>query len=679
MMECTECNATFLRSEATTPAFGTLSCPVCGITDIKAVDSSTLNPETHIPNGEERTQFGRLPRADPEISTTSKQRTTMVCTDCATTFPRGDVSTPSFGAVGCPKCKSTAIREIDSESATEELSEEIRAVESLTTTYEDIGGLTDELAQVREMVELPLNHPELFRALGINPPNGVLLHGPPGTGKTLMARAIASETNAYFETISGPEVVSKYYGESEEHLRDVFDEAAENEPGIVLIDELDSIAPKREDTTGEVERRIVAQLLSLMDGLDERGRVAVIGTTNRVNAIDPALRRPGRFGREIEIGVPNENGREEILRIHTRGMPLADDLDLEACAEHSHRFVGADIENLTKESAMHTLRRVRPDLDFDSETIDAEVLASLSVTATDFTQALKGIEPSALREVFVEIPNVSWEDIGGLGAAKEQLQQTIQWPLAYSEAFERANVTPATGVLLYGPPGTGKTLLAKAVASEAQSNFISIKGPELLDRYVGESERGVREVFSKARENAPTVVFFDEIDAIAGERGRDMSDAGVSERVVSQLLIELDGLEPLEDVVVIAATNRPDLIDDALARPGRLDRYIHVGTPDATARREIFAIHARDRPLGDDIDLDTFASQTDGYVGADIEAVCREAASIAVREFVRLATADGATVSPETIELTRDHFERALSEIESGTTGDGHRSNRFES
>jgi transitional endoplasmic reticulum ATPase len=531
-------------------------------------------------------------------------------------------------------------------------------------TYEDIGGLDDELEQVREMIELPMRHPELFGTLGIEPPKGVLLHGPPGTGKTLIAKAVANEIDAHFQTISGPEIMSKYYGESEEQLREVFEEAEENAPAIVFIDELDSIAPKREEVSGDVERRVVAQLLSLMDGLEERGQITVIGTTNRVDAVDPALRRPGRFDREIEIGVPDRDGREEILQIHTRGMPLGDGVDLERYAESTQGFVGADLENLAKESAMHALRRIQPELDLEEDEIPADVLDSIEVTENDFKEALKGIEPSALREVFVEVPDVTWDHVGGLDDAKERLQETVQWPLEHADAYERVALDPAKGVLLYGPPGAGKTLLAKAVANEAQSNFISIKGPELFNKYVGESEKGVREVFSKARENAPTVVFFDEIDAIASERGRGIGDSNVGERVVSQLLTELDGLEELEDVVVIATTNRPDLIDNALLRPGRLDRHVAVGKPDEAARREIFEIHTRDRPLADDVDLYELVERTDGYVGADIEAVCREAATIAVREYVR-ATASGDAASVDEIELTMNHFEQALEEVDS--------------
>ncbi|MEF8773462.1 MAG: CDC48 family AAA ATPase, partial [Halobacteriales archaeon] len=538
-----------------------------------------------------------------------------------------------------------------------------QAPETPNVTYEDIGGLDSELEQVREMIELPMRHPELFKQLGIEPPKGVLLHGPPGTGKTLMAKAVANEIDAYFTTISGPEIMSKYYGESEEQLREVFEEAEENEPAIVFIDEIDSIAPKRGETSGDVERRVVAQLLSLMDGLAERGQVTVIGATNRLDALDPALRRGGRFDREIEIGVPDKGGRKEILQVHTRGMPLSDDVDLEEYAENTHGFVGADIEQLTKEAAMNALRRIRPQLDLEADEIDADVLESLQVTEDDVKQAMKGIEPSALREVFVEVPDVSWDDVGGLEDTKERLRETIQWPLEYPQVFEQMDMESAKGVLLYGPPGTGKTLLAKAVANEAESNFISVKGPELLNKYVGESEKGVREVFSKARENAPTVVFFDEIDAIAGERGRNMGDSGVGERVVSQLLSELDGIEQLEDVVVVATSNRPDLIDNALLRPGRLDRHVHVPVPDEEARRKIFEVHTRDKPLADDVDVDWLAAETESYVGADIEAVAREASMAASREFINSVSPDDIDESIGNVRISREHFEQALGEV----------------
>ena len=536
--------------------------------------------------------------------------------------------------------------------------------------YEDIGGLDDELEQVREMIELPMRHPELFKRLGIDPPKGVLLHGPPGTGKTLIAKAVANEIDASFHTVSGPEIMSKYYGESEEQLRDVFEEASEDAPAIIFMDELDSIAPKREEAGGDVERRVVAQLLSLMDGLEERGQVVVIGATNRVDAIDPALRRGGRFDREIEIGVPDRDGRKEILQVHTRNMPLVDGIDLDEYAENTHGFVGADLESLAKESAMHALRRIRPQLDLESDEIDADVLQSIQVTERDLKEALKGIEPSALREVFVEVPDVTWNDVGGLEDTKERLRETIQWPLEYPEVFDQLDMQAAKGVLMYGPPGTGKTLLAKAVANESESNFISIKGPELLNKFVGESEKGVREVFSKARENAPTIVFFDEIDSIATERGQNTGDSGVGERVVSQLLTELDGLESLEDVVVIATTNRPDLIDSALLRPGRLDRHVHVPVPDEEARRRIFEVHTREKPLADDVDLDVLARKTEGYVGADIEAVAREASMNASREFIASVDPEEVGESVGNVRVTMDHFEDALEEVNPSVTAE---------
>ncbi len=564
-----------------------------------------------------------------------------------------------------------------SERPAEQFSEQAaEQTESPNVTYEDIGGLDSELEQVREMIELPMRHPELFQQLGIEPPKGVLLQGPPGTGKTLMARAVANEIDAHFTDISGPEIMSKYYGESEEQLREVFEEAAENAPAVVFIDEIDSIAPKRDDTSGDVERRVVAQLLSLMDGLEERNEVVVIGATNRVDALDPALRRGGRFDREIEVGVPDKEGRTEILQVHTRGMPLADGIDIEQYAENTHGFVGADIEQLAKEAAMNALRRIRPELNLEQDEIDAGTLERLEVTREDFKHALKGIEPSALREVFVEVPDTTWDQVGGLGDTKERLQETIQWPLEYPEVFEQMDMQAAKGVLMYGPPGTGKTLLAKAIANEAQSNFISIKGPELLNKYVGESEKGVREVFEKARSNAPTVVFFDEIDSIAGERGQQAGDAGVGERVVSQLLTELDGLEELEDVVVIATTNRPDLIDPALIRPGRLDRHLHVPVPDANAREKIFEVHTREKPLADDIDFADLADRTDGYVGADIEAVCREASMAASREFIHSVEPGEVDETVGNVRVTAQHFEQALDEV--GPSVDAELRERYE-
>ena len=557
-----------------------------------------------------------------------------------------------------------------SETPAEQIGAESAADEGVPdVTYEDIGGLEGELEQVREMIELPMRHPELFRQLGIEPPKGVLLHGPPGTGKTLMAKAVANEIDAHFQTISGPEIMSKYYGESEEQLREVFEDAEENEPAIVFIDEIDSIATKRGETQGDVERRVVAQLLSLMDGLEERGQVTVIAATNRIDDIDPALRRGGRFDREIEIGVPDRAGREEILQVHTRGMPLADGIDLGAYAENTHGFVGADIESLAREAAMNALRRIRPNIDLESDKIDADVLESLQVTNEDFKQAMKGIEPSALREVFVEVPDVTWDDVGGLTATKDRLQESVQWPLEYPEVFEHMQMEPSKGILMYGPPGTGKTLLAKAVANESQSNFISIKGPELLNKYVGESEKGVREIFSKARENAPSIVFFDEIDSIATERGSG-SDSNVTERVVSQLLSELDGIEDMENVVVIATTNRPDLIDNALLRPGRFERHIHVPVPDEAARRRIFEVHTRDKPLTEGVDLDWLAAQTDGYVGADIEAVVHEASMAASREFLDSVSPDQIADSVGNVRIHENHFEAALDEVGPSVTSE---------
>ncbi|XRO75417.1 CDC48 family AAA ATPase [Methanocaldococcus sp. 28A] len=515
----------------------------------------------------------------------------------------------------------------------EEPVSEIKETKIPDVTYEDIGGLKEEVKKVREMIELPMRHPELFEKLGIEPPKGVLLVGPPGTGKTLLAKAVANEAGANFYVINGPEIMSKYVGETEENLRKIFEEAEENAPSIIFIDEIDAIAPKRDEATGEVERRLVAQLLTLMDGLKGRGQVVVIGATNRPNALDPALRRPGRFDREIVIGVPDREGRKEILQIHTRNMPLAEDVDLDYLADVTHGFVGADLAALCKEAAMRALRRVLPSIDLEAEEIPKEVLDNLKVTMDDFKEALKDVEPSAMREVLVEVPNVKWEDIGGLEEVKQELREAVEWPLKAKEVFEKIGVRPPKGVLLFGPPGTGKTLLAKAVANESGANFISVKGPEIFSKWVGESEKAIREIFRKARQSAPCIIFFDEIDAIAPKRGRDLS-SGVTDKVVNQLLTELDGMEEPKDVIVIAATNRPDIIDPALLRPGRLDRVILVPVPDEKARLDIFKIHTRGMNLAEDVNLEELAKKTEGYTGADIEALCREAAMLAVRESI---------------------------------------------
>jgi len=531
-------------------------------------------------------------------------------------------------------------------------------------TYEDIGGLQEEIRKIREMVELPLKYPELFERLGVEAPKGVLLYGPPGTGKTLLAKAVANETNAAFFSISGPEIMSKFYGESEERLREIFRQAEENAPSIIFIDEIDAIAPKREEVTGEVEKRVVSQLLALMDGLKPRGRVVVIGATNRPNAIDPAMRRPGRFDREIEIGVPNKQGRLEILQIHTRGMPLAEDVDLERIASVTHGFVGADLEALCKEAAMRALRRILPQIDFEKESIPAEILNKIVVTMNDFMEALKDVEPSAMREVLVEVPTVKWEDIGGLADVKLELQEAVEWPLKYPEVFEHLDAKPPKGILLYGPPGTGKTLLAKAVANESEANFISIKGPELLSKWVGESERAVREVFRKARQAAPSIIFFDEIDSIAPVRGGGYGDSHVTERVISQLLTEMDGLEELRGVVVIAATNRPDIIDPALLRPGRFDKLLYVPPPDLEARKEILKIHLRKKPLAEDVNIDEIAKRTEGYTGADLAAVCNTAVMLAVREHIMAnKNPEEAKKNVKDVKVCRRHFEEALKKV----------------
>jgi len=531
-------------------------------------------------------------------------------------------------------------------------------------SYEDIGGIKNQVSRLREMIELPLRHPELFKRLGVEAPKGVLLHGPPGTGKTLLAKAVAHETNANFYTIGGPEIMSKYYGESEERLREIFKNAEEKAPAIIFIDEIDSIAPKREEVSGEVERRVVAQLLSLMDGMSSRGKVVVIGATNRVNALDPALRRPGRFDREIEIGVPDREGRLEILQIHTRGMPLEKDVDLGVIANMSHGFVGADLQAVAKEAAIRALRRVLPEIDLTTENIPSDKLKKIVVTMDDFLSVIKEIEPSALREVFVEVPNVNWTDIGGLAEVKQELQEAVEWPLKYQGLFDHSDATPPKGILLYGPPGTGKTLMAKAAAHESEANFISIKGPELLSKWVGESEKGVREVFRKARQAAPCIVFFDEIDAIAPARGALGSDSHVTERVISQLLTELDGLEVLTNVIIIGATNRPDIIDAALLRPGRFDRLLYVPPPSKESRIQIFKIHTSKKPLADDVDIVSLANQTEGYTGADIAALASAAVMLALREHIaKYKDPKQADRAKGELKIHMKHFEEAMKKI----------------
>ena len=603
---------------------------------------------------------------------------------------------------------------------------EVSKTAVLGVTYEDIGGLKDVIQKVREMIELPLKHPEIFEKLGIEPPKGVLLYGPPGTGKTLLAKAVANEANAHFIAINGPEIMSKYYGESEERLREVFKEAEENAPAIIFIDEIDAIAPKREETHGEVEKRVVSQLLTLMDGLKSRGKVIVIGATNRPDAIDPALRRPGRFDRELEVGVPDKQGRKEILQIHTRGMPIEpefrrdkvieileelagnetyrdaaeraiikvkkaeSEVDIKKAlreaderlydevkarlidgllgelAEVTHGFVGADLAALAREAAMAALRRLIKDgkIDFEAEHIPKEVLEELKVTRRDFYEALRMIEPSALREVLLEVPNVHWDDVGGLEDVKEELREAVEWPLKYPEAFTGLGINPPKGILLYGPPGTGKTLLAKAVANESEANFIAIKGPEVLSKWVGESEKNIREIFRKARQAAPTVVFIDEIDAIAPRRGTDVNR--VTDRLINQLLTEMDGIQENSGVVIIGATNRPDIIDPALLRPGRFDRLILVPAPDEKARLEIFRVHTRKVPLAEDVNLEELAKKTEGYTGADIEAAVREAAMLAMRRALQegiIRPGMKADQVRRRVKVTMKDFEKALEKI----------------
>jgi transitional endoplasmic reticulum ATPase len=536
-------------------------------------------------------------------------------------------------------------------------------------TYEDIGGLKEEIQKVREMIELPLRHPEIFEKLGIEAPKGVLLYGPPGTGKTLLAKAVANETSAHFISISGPEIMSKFYGESEARLREIFKEAKENAPSIMFVDEIDSIAPKREEVMGEVERRVVSQLLSLMDGLEARGKVIVIAATNRPNAIDPALRRPGRFDREIEIKVPDKRGRLEILQIHTRNMPLDTDVDQDRVAAVTHGFVGADLEYLCKEAAMKCLRRLLPELNLEDEKLAPEVLNKLIVTMSDFENAVKEVMPSAMREVYLESPDIPWSAIGGLEEVKRELQEAVEWPLRYPDLYTKLGHAMPKGLLMHGPSGTGKTLLAKAVATESEANFISVRGPELLSKWVGESERGIREIFRRARQAAPCVVFFDEIDSIAPTRGMG-GDSMVTERVVSQLLTELDGIQALSGVVVLAATNRADMIDPALLRPGRFDKIVFVPMPDKGARQRILEIHSKDKPIGPDVELTKVAELTEGFSGADTSSVANTAVSLVLHEYLaKYPTPEEAAKHASEAHVMMRHFEEAVRKIKTQREG----------
>ncbi len=525
-------------------------------------------------------------------------------------------------------------------------------------TYDELGGLKNEVQKIREMVELPMRHPELFEKIGVEAPKGVLLYGPPGTGKTLLAKAVAGETNAHFISISGPEIMGKYYGESEERLREIFKQAEENSPSIIFIDEIDSIAPKRDEVTGEVEKRIVSQLLALMDGMKSRGKVVVIAATNRPDSIDPALRRPGRFDREIEIGIPDDEGRYDILSIHTRGMPIDEKVDLEQISKTTHGFVGADLEFLSKEAAMRSLRRILPEIDLDEDEISKEILQKIQITSEDFREALKEVRPSALREVQVQVPNVSWDDVGGLTELKEELREAVEWPLKYKEAFDFVNVEAPKGILLHGPPGTGKTLIAKALAKMTESNFISIKGPELLSKWVGESEKGVREIFRKARQVAPCIIFLDEVDALVPRRGSGGSESHVTQNVVSQILTEIDGLEELHNVLIIGATNRLDIVDEALLRPGRFDRIIEVPNPDSKGREQIFKIHTKKKPLADNVSISKLVELTNGFSGAEIAAVANRAATAALKRYV-----NGKSENIKEIKVTQQDLLDAIDKV----------------
>jgi transitional endoplasmic reticulum ATPase len=501
-------------------------------------------------------------------------------------------------------------------------------------TYDELGGLKNEVQKIREMVELPMRHPEIFDKIGVEAPKGVLLYGPPGTGKTLLAKAVAGETNAHFISLSGPEIMGKHYGESEERIREIFTQAEENSPSIIFIDEIDSIAPKRDEVSGELEKRIVSQLLTLMDGMKSRGKVVVIAATNRPDSIDPALRRPGRFDREVEIGIPDDEGRFDILSIHTRGMPINEKVNLKQISKTTHGFVGADLEVLSKEAAMRSLRRILPEIDLDEDKISSEILQKIEITNNDFREALKEVKPSALREVQVQVPDVSWDDVGGLDELKDELREAVEWPIKHKEAYDYVNVEAPKGVLLHGPPGTGKTLIAKALAKMTESNFISIKGPELLSKWVGESEKGVREIFRKARQVAPCIIFLDEVDSLVPRRGSGNSDSHVTENIVSQILTEIDGLEELHNVLIIGATNRLDIVDEALLRPGRFDRIIEVGNPDSKGRKHIFEIHTKKKPLESNVDIKKLVEITDGFSGAEIASITNRAALVALKRYV---------------------------------------------